>query len=78
MLETYYKLVTTTFSSPAFLRWVQKGLKGDPAAREMTRQQVQRAMQRGGAVGAGLGESQYQAPGSEHRGSAPAEAEMVQ
>lgn len=78
MLGDYYKLVTTVFSSPAFLRWVQKGLRGDPAAREMTRQQVQRAMQRGGAIGAGVGESQYQAPGSEYRGSTPEPAEMVQ
>jgi hypothetical protein len=60
------------------LRWVQKGLKGDPAAREMTRQEVQRAMQRGGAVGAGVGESQYQVPGSEYRGSTAEPAEMVQ
>jgi len=61
MLGGYYGLVRKLATSPAFLRWVQKGLAGDPAAREMVRQQVQKALQRGGAVGAGAGEGLEQA-----------------
>jgi hypothetical protein len=61
MLGGYYGLVRKLATSPAFLRWVQKGLDGDPAAREMVRQQVQKALQRGGAVGAGVGEGLEQA-----------------
>ena len=61
-LGKYYKLVTETMNRPGLLRWIQKGVKGDEAAREMTRQQVQRLMQKGGAIGAGAAEGQYQTP----------------
>jgi len=61
MLGGYYGFVRKLATSPAFLRWVQKGLDGDPAAREIVRQQVQKALQRGGAVGAGVGEGLEQA-----------------
>jgi hypothetical protein len=53
MLGGYYGLVRKLATSPAFLRWVQKGLDGDPVAREAVRRQVQKALQRGGA---GVGE----------------------
>lgn len=62
MLGKYYKTVTEMMNNLTFLRWVEKGLKGDDAAREMTRQQVQRWTQRGGAVGAGAAEGQFQTP----------------
>lgn len=62
MLGKYYKFVTEMMNNLTFLRWVEKGLKGDEAAREMTRQQVQRWAQRGGAVGAGAAEGQFQTP----------------
>jgi len=80
MLADYYDLITKFQESPSFQRWVMRGLDGDETAREMVRATVQRRMQKGGAVGAGVGESQYQVPGSEYRGSTaePAEAEMAQ
>lgn len=62
VLTKYYKFITEMTNNLAFMRWVEKGLKGDEAAREMTRQQVQRWMQRGGAVGAGAAESQVATP----------------
>jgi hypothetical protein len=61
LLGSYYGLVRKLTTSPAFLRWVEKGLKGDEAAREVVRAQVQRAMQRGGAAGAGGAEATFQA-----------------
>lgn len=61
-LGKYYAFVTKIVNSPTLMRFVQKGLKGDPQGREMTRQAVQNWMRRGGAVGAGVAESQFQAP----------------
>jgi hypothetical protein len=49
-------------NNPAFLRWIERGLKGDDKAREMVKELVQRRMKIGGATGAGIGESQYQTP----------------
>ena len=59
-LGGYYGMIRKLTTQPGFLRWVQKGLKGDDAAREVVRAQVQKAMQRGGAVGAGAGEATMQ------------------
>lgn len=59
-LAKYFKMVTTLASKPWFLRFVEKGLKGDEIARERTKEAVQRAMRMGGALGAGLGESTEQ------------------
>jgi hypothetical protein len=61
-LGKYYAFVTKLVNSPTLMRFVQKGLKGDPQGREMARQAVQNWMNVGGAVGAGVGESQYGAP----------------
>jgi hypothetical protein len=61
LLGKYYAAWQRLTSSPSFMRWVQKGLKGDEAAREVVRAQVQRMMQKGGAVGAGVGEANFQA-----------------
>jgi hypothetical protein len=62
MLGKYFKFATELVNSPTLMRFVQKGLKGDPQGREMAKQAVQNWMRRGGAVGAGVGESQFQAP----------------
>ncbi len=70
-LSAYYKLVRNGVNNPAFLRWLEKGLKGDDGARETVREAVQRALNepetqkrlgRAGALGAGVGQSQYQTP----------------
>lgn len=61
-LGAFYKFVREGVNNPAFLRWVEKGLKGDDAARKLVRETVQRRMQLGGATGAGAGQAAYQAP----------------
>lgn len=61
-LTKYYGMITDLASNPAFLRWIDKGLNGDEAARQMTRAAVQRHIQKGGATGAAIAEAEYQAP----------------
>lgn len=58
VLGEYYELARKFLSSPSFQRFVLKGLEGDEPARQQTRAQIQRMMQKGGALGAGIGESQ--------------------
>ena len=41
-LSAYYKLVRNATNNPAFLRWLEKGLKGDAASRETVRDAVRR------------------------------------
>lgn len=60
VLAGYFKMVRNIFNSPALMRFVEKGLKGDDKAREMVRELVQRRMAIGGPVGAGLAETGYQ------------------
>lgn len=62
MLGKYFKFVTEMVNSPTLMRFVEKGLKGDPQGREMAKQAVQKWMQRGGAVGAGVGQAEFEAP----------------
>ena len=64
LLGEYYRLVRTLSNNVAFMKWVQKGLKGDDVARETVKEAVQRAMNISGAAGATTGEAEYQAPGS--------------
>jgi hypothetical protein len=52
----YLHMMRNLTNSPAFLRWVLKGLQGDDNAREMVRQTVQQRMRVGGPVGAAIGE----------------------
>jgi len=59
-LGGYYKMIRTIFNNPAFMRWVEKGLKGDDRAREMVREEIQRRMKIGGPVGAGVAQAGYQ------------------
>jgi len=62
MLGKYYKMITELTNSPSLMRFVQRGLKGDEQGRQIARQAVQAWMRRGGAVGAGVGEAEFQAP----------------
>ena len=71
LLSGYYKLIRKGVNNPAFLRWLEKGLKGDTTVREMVRDAVQRALSepdvqkragRAGVLGAGVAQSQYQTP----------------
>jgi hypothetical protein len=71
VLSGYYKLIRKGVNNPAFLRWLEKGLKGDTTVREMVRDAVQRALSesdvqarsaRAGVLGAGVAQSQYQTP----------------
>jgi len=61
----YYKMVRNLVNSPAFLRWMEKGLKGDERARQMVKAEIQRRMQKGGAAGAGAAESLVQQPATQ-------------
>lgn len=62
-LGAYYKMVRNLMTSPALLRWLEKGLNGSPADREAVRQSVQAVLQKGGAVGTGVGEAAVQGSG---------------
>ena len=72
MLSSYYKLIRNVINNPAFLRWMEKGLQGDERAREMMKAEIQRRMQRGGAVGAGAAQGLEQAPNQNLPLSSPA------
>lgn len=62
-LGSYYATVRKIMTSPALLRWLEKGLNGSKADREAVRQSVQAVLQKGGAVGAGAGEAAVQGSG---------------
>jgi hypothetical protein len=62
VLGKYFKMVTTLVNNPAFLRWVERGLKGDERAREMVKAEIQKRMKWGGMAGAGAAQSLYQTP----------------
>lgn len=60
ILEKYFAMWQKVTSSPAFLRWLEKGLKGDDNARQIVREKVQQLMDKGGTVGAGGAQAAYQ------------------
>jgi hypothetical protein len=64
-LGTYYATVRKIMTSPALLRWLEKGLSGSQADREAVRQTISAVLQKGGAVGAGTGEATVQGSGPE-------------
>jgi hypothetical protein len=64
-LGAYYGTMRKLITSPALLRWLEKGLNGSPADREAVRQQIGAVLQKGGAVGAGAGEAAVQGAGPE-------------
>lgn len=59
-LGKFYAMVTRLMTSPATLRWVEKGLNGTPEERAAVKVFTDKVMQKGGAVGAGAAESTYQ------------------
>jgi hypothetical protein len=61
VLAAYYDLKVKLMQSPTFQEWLFRGLAGDTVARQLVKEQVQKALQRGGAVGAGVGEGLEQA-----------------
>jgi hypothetical protein len=62
-LGAYYGTMRKLMTSPALLRWLEKGLNGSPADREAVRQSISAVLQKGGAVGAGAGEAAVQESG---------------
>lgn len=62
-LGAYYGFMRKMMTSPALLRWLEKGLNGSPADREAVRQSISAVLQKGGAVGAGGGEAAVQESG---------------
>lgn len=62
ILGGYYGMVRKLSTNPAFLRWVEKGLKGDETSKQAVRDQLQ-AMMKEGQVGAAMGEGAYQGQG---------------
>lgn len=62
-LGSYYAFVRKLATSPATLRWLEKGLSGSPEQRNQVRQQIQAVLQKGSAAGAGAGEAAYQGAG---------------
>lgn len=62
-LGSYYAMMRKLMTSPALLRWLEKGLNGSPADREAVRQSISKVLQKGGAVGAGVGEAAVQGSG---------------
>src|SRR6202000_1416521 len=63
-LGAYYGTMRKLMTSPALLRWLEKGLNGSPADREAVRQSISAVLQKGGAVGAGAGEAAVQEAGT--------------
>jgi len=60
----FYKMVTDLMTSPATLRWIEKGLtKGTPEEQAAVRKILQAHLQKGAAMGAGAGQSIYQGSG---------------
>ena len=60
----YYELVTNLMTSPSTLRWIEKGLTSGNAEEQVAvREILRKHLQKGGAMGAGAGESLYQGAG---------------
>jgi hypothetical protein len=57
LLGGYYKLMRRFSTSPSLFRWVEKGLAGTPEERKVIKGYIDKVLQRGSAVGAGVGES---------------------
>jgi hypothetical protein len=60
LLTKYYALITKLATSPAMLRWLERGLSGSPEEKAMVRAAISKVLQRDGAVGAGAGQGAYQ------------------
>ncbi len=62
-LGAYYGTMRKIMTSPALLRWLEKGLNGSKEDREAVRATISAVLQKGGAVGAGAGEAAVQESG---------------
>jgi hypothetical protein len=60
ILGGYYGLIRKLATSPATLRWFEKGLTGSPEEKAAVRAVISKTLQKGGAVGAGAGEAAEQ------------------
>lgn len=56
----FYALITKLATSPATFRWVEKGLNGTAEERAAVKVFTDAVLQKGSAVGAGVGEAAYQ------------------
>lgn len=56
----FYAMVTKLMTSPATLRWIEKGLNGTPEQRAAVKIFTDKVLQKGSAVGAGTAEATYQ------------------
>ena len=59
ILTKYYAFIQRLTSSPSFLRWIEKGLEGDPVDREAVRRAILQGQKAGMLVGGAAGESIY-------------------
>jgi hypothetical protein len=62
-LGQYYGTIRKVMTSPALLRWLERGLTGSKEDREAVRASISAVLQKGGAVGAGAGEAVVQGAG---------------
>lgn len=62
-LGKFYALITKLATSPATMRFVEKGLNGTPQEREAIRFFTEKVLSKGGALGAGGAEAAYQGSG---------------
>lgn len=62
-LGSYYGVIRKMMTSPALLRWLERGLTGSKEDREAVRATISAVLQKGGAVGAGAGEAAVQGSG---------------
>jgi hypothetical protein len=60
LLGKYFATVTELANSPALLRYIEKGLKGDERARAMSREALKRLSERGGHIGGAGAATAYQ------------------
>jgi hypothetical protein len=62
-LGSYYGAMRKLMTSPALLRYLERGLNGSKEDREAVRATISAVLQKGGAVGAGAGEAAVQESG---------------
>lgn len=62
VLGAYYAMWRKAMTSPAFLRFLEKGLTGNAQEKQAAREIMQRMMRRGAVVGSAVGEQTYQTP----------------
>jgi hypothetical protein len=62
-LGAYYGTIRKMMTSPALLRYLERGLSGSKEDREAVRATISAVLQKGGAVGAGAGEAAVQGSG---------------